>query len=126
MRWTTKRANKRPIKVGFWRLMRDSGAYRRTPKLVYGGFLSPGYYTESAARKQAMMMKTDQRGNLISYGSQQAVDAFDHACNLLHACQADPLAAVDQIIAEHADFAMAHAFRAGMLATATDKAFAPH
>ena len=71
------------------------------------------------------MMKTDQRGNSISYGSQQAIDALDHACDLLHAYQADPLAAVDHIIAEHPDFAMAHAFRAGALATATDKAFDP-
>ena len=70
-------------------------------------------------------MKTDQRGNPSSYGSQQAIDALDHACDLLHAYQADPLAAVDHIIAEHPDFAMAHAFRAGMLATATDKAFEP-
>ena len=70
-------------------------------------------------------MKTDQRGNPVSYDSQQAIDALDHACDLLHAYQADPLAAVDQIIAEHPDFAMAHAFRAGMLATATDKAFEP-
>ena len=68
-------------------------------------------------------MKTDQRGNPVSYGSQPAIGALDHACDLLHAYQADPLAAVDKIIAEHPDFAMAHAFRAGALATATDKAF---
>ena len=70
-------------------------------------------------------MKSDQRGNPISYGSQQAIDALDQACDLLHAYQADPLVAVDKIIAEHPDFAMAHAFRAGALATATDKAFEP-
>ena len=69
------------------------------------------------------MIKSDQRGNPISYGSQQAVDALDQACDLLHAYQADPLAAVDKIIADYPDFAMAHAFRAGALATATDKAF---
>ena len=70
-------------------------------------------------------MKTDQRGNPVSYDSQQAIDALDQTCDLLHAYQADPLAAVDRIVAEHPDFAMAHAFRAGMLATATDKAFEP-
>ena len=69
------------------------------------------------------MSKFDKRGNPVSYGQQQAIDALDQAFDLLHAYQADPLAAVDKIIADHPDFAMAHAFRAGVLATATDKAF---
>jgi tetratricopeptide (TPR) repeat protein len=71
------------------------------------------------------MAKFDKRGNPISYPAQQAIDALDHAFDLLHAYQADPLATVDNIIVDHPDFAMAHAFRAGMLATATDKAFEP-
>ena len=71
------------------------------------------------------MTKSDKRGNPISYGRQEAIDALDQAFDLLHAYQADPLAAVDKIIADHPDFAMAHAFRAGVLATATDKAFEP-
>ena len=71
------------------------------------------------------MSHFDVQGNPISYGQQQAVDALDHAFNLLHAYQADPLAEVDKIIATHPDFAMAHAFRAGALATATDKLFEP-
>jgi tetratricopeptide (TPR) repeat protein len=71
------------------------------------------------------MIKSDRRGNPISYGRSQAIDALDHAIELLHAYQADPLAEVDRIIVDHPDFAMAHAFRAGMLATATDKAFEP-
>ena len=71
------------------------------------------------------MSKFDKRGNPVSYGRQQAIDALDHAFDLLHAYQADPLAEVDRIIVDHPDFAMAHAFRAGMLATATDKAFEP-
>ena len=69
------------------------------------------------------MSKFDRRGNPVSYGQQQAIDALDDAFDLLHAYQADPLAAVDKIIAEHPDFVMAHAFRAGALATATDKVF---
>lgn len=69
------------------------------------------------------MSKFDKRGNPISYGSQDAVDQFDRACDLLHAYQADPVGEVDAIIAEHPDFAMAHAFRAGAFATATDKVF---
>jgi tetratricopeptide (TPR) repeat protein len=71
------------------------------------------------------MAKFDKRGNPISYPGQQAIDALDDAFDLLHAYQADPLATVDKIIVDHPDFAMAHAFRAGMLATATDKAFEP-
>lgn len=69
------------------------------------------------------MARFDKRGNPVSYDQQQAIVALDEAIELLHAYQADPLAAVDGIIAEHPDFAMAHAFRAGALATATDKAF---
>ncbi|MSQ92012.1 MAG: tetratricopeptide repeat protein [Gammaproteobacteria bacterium] len=71
------------------------------------------------------MSKFDKRGNPVSYGVQTAVDSLDRVCDMLHAYQADPLAEVDKIIADHPDFAMAHAFRAGALATATDKAFAP-
>ena len=71
------------------------------------------------------MTKFDKRGNPVSYGLQQAIDRLDSAFELLHAYQADPLAAADAIIADHPDFAMAHAFRAGMLATATDKTFEP-
>lgn len=71
------------------------------------------------------MARFDKRGNPVAFGSGQAIDALDRACDLLHAYQADPLAEVDKIIAGHPDFAMAHAFRAGLLATATDKAFEP-
>ena len=71
------------------------------------------------------MTKSDKRGNPVSYFSQPAIDRLDKIFDLLHAYQADPLAEVDKIIAEHPDFALAHAFRAGALATATDKAFEP-
>ena len=71
------------------------------------------------------MARFDKRGNPVAFGSGKAIDALDRACDLLHAYQADPLGEVDKIIADHPDFAMAHAFRAGLLATATDKAFEP-
>lgn len=71
------------------------------------------------------MTNTDQRGNPVSYGSQAAIDRLDRVFDMMHAYQADPLAEVDAILAEHPDFALAHAFRAGALATATDKAFEP-
>jgi len=71
------------------------------------------------------MANFDERGNPVSHGSQQAIAALDRVFGMMHAYQADPIAEVDRIIDEHPDFAMAHAFRAGALATATDKAFEP-
>lgn len=70
-----------------------------------------------------MMTKRDKRGNPVSYGSQEAIDRLDRVFDMMHAYQADPIAEVDAIIAEYPDFALAHAFRAGALATSTDKAF---
>ena len=67
----------------------------------------------------------DRHGNPVSCSHQQAIDDLDHACELLHAYQADPLAEVDKLIAQHPNFVMAHLFRAGALATATDKVFEP-
>jgi tetratricopeptide (TPR) repeat protein len=67
--------------------------------------------------------KYDKRGNPVSHGSQSAIDALDHAAEMLAAYQADTLGAIDAVVAEHPDFALAHAMRAGALATATDKAF---
>ena len=69
------------------------------------------------------MTKFDKRGNPVSYGSQEAIERLDRVFDMMHAYQADPLAEVDAIVAEHPDFALAHLFRAGALATATDKAF---
>jgi hypothetical protein len=71
------------------------------------------------------MTKIDKRGNPVSYYSQEAIERLDRVFDMMHAYQADPLAEVDSIIAEHPDFALAHAFRAGALAMATDKAFEP-
>jgi hypothetical protein len=67
--------------------------------------------------------KYDKRGNPVSYGSQAAIDKLDEAADMLAAYKADTLTVIDAVIAEHPDFALAHAMRAGALATATDKAF---
>ena len=69
------------------------------------------------------MKKYDRRGNPVSYGAQGAIDGLDRAADMLAAFKADTLGAIDAVIAEHPDFALAHAVRAGALATATDKAF---
>lgn len=69
------------------------------------------------------MKKFDKRGNPASYGAQGAIDRLDGAADMLAAFKADTLGEIDAVIAEHPDFALAHAIRAGALATATDKAF---
>jgi hypothetical protein len=69
------------------------------------------------------MTKLDRRGNPVSYHSHAAIEALDRAAEMLAAYQADTLGAIDAVIALHPDFALAHAMRAGALATATDKAF---
>ncbi|NOT38971.1 MAG: tetratricopeptide repeat protein [Alphaproteobacteria bacterium] len=69
------------------------------------------------------MKKYDRRGNPVFYGAQGAIDGLDRAADMLAAYKADTLGAIDAVIADHPDFALAHAVRAGALATATDKAF---
>ncbi len=70
-----------------------------------------------------MRTTTDLWGNPVSNASATAIRGLEGAITLMNAYQADPLAAADRLIAEHPDVAMAHAFRAGMLATTGDKAF---
>jgi len=69
------------------------------------------------------MSKTDVWGNPVSNASADAIRRLDAVVTQMNAYQGDPVAAVDALIAEHPDFVMAHAFRAGALATAGDKAF---
>jgi len=70
-------------------------------------------------------MTRDQWGNPLSYANADAVRALGRAITKLNAYQADPLAETDAILAEHPGFVMAHAFRAGMLATTLDRVFLP-
>lgn len=67
-------------------------------------------------------MAADIRGNPLSC-SAAAARRLDVAIAKLHAYQADPIAEVDALLAEEPDCVMGHAFRAGILATVTDKAF---
>jgi tetratricopeptide (TPR) repeat protein len=69
------------------------------------------------------MPLTDIWGNPVSAASASAVRGLERAITLFNAYQADPMVAIDEVLAEHPDCAMAHAFRAGMLATAGDRAF---
>jgi tetratricopeptide (TPR) repeat protein len=60
-------------------------------------------------------MMTDRHGNAVSNGSRAAVDALDRAGQMILAFRADPLAEIDAALAAQPDFAMGHAFRAGLM-----------
>jgi len=70
------------------------------------------------------MTTTDLRGNPLSC-SPEAARRLDAAIAKFHAYEADPVADIDALLAEHPDCVMAHAARAGIFATTTDKAFLP-
>ncbi|MGG5823303.1 tetratricopeptide repeat protein [Falsiroseomonas sp. HW251] len=67
-------------------------------------------------------MATDIRGNPLSCDAATAAK-LDAAFLKFHTYQVDPIAALDEVIADQPDCVMAHAVRAGIIATATDKAF---
>ncbi|WP_137126566.1 tetratricopeptide repeat protein [Roseomonas sp. HF4] len=67
-------------------------------------------------------MTTDIRGNPLSCNAASAAK-LDAAFSKFHTYQIDPIADLDAIIAEAPDCVMAHAARAGIIATAADKAF---
>lgn len=68
-------------------------------------------------------MLHDILGNPVSYADPAAIAALDAAADKFLAYRADPFADVDAILAEHPRFVMAHCFRGGLIATATDRNF---
>lgn len=66
-------------------------------------------------------MTFDLLGNPVSYPDRDAVAALDAAADKFLAYRADPFADVDAILAHHPRFLLAHCFRAGLIATATDR-----
>jgi len=68
-------------------------------------------------------MTTDIRGNALTC-SAEAARRFDAASLKFHNYLADPIAELDALLVEHPDCVMAHALRAGILATTTDRTFA--
>ncbi len=70
-------------------------------------------------------MITDRHGNAVSTVNRAAVEKLDEAIALLLGYRADPLAAVDAILAEQPDFAMAHAFRAALMVLSFERAAVP-
>lgn len=66
-------------------------------------------------------MYHDLLGNPVSYANRDAIADLDAAADTFLAYRADPFAAVDAILAKHPRFVLAHCFRAGLIATATDR-----
>jgi tetratricopeptide (TPR) repeat protein len=67
------------------------------------------------------MYVTDRYGNAVSSGTRAAVEKLDAALELMLGYRPDPLAEVDALLAEHPDFAMAHAFRAGLMVMSMER-----
>jgi hypothetical protein len=68
-------------------------------------------------------MTTDRWGNPLSTSGPAATAGLEAAILKFHAYEADPIAALDGVIAQSPDMVMAHAARAAIIATATDRAF---
>jgi hypothetical protein len=68
------------------------------------------------------MATTDIRGNPLSCGA-EAARRLDGAIAKFHIYQADPVAEIDALLTDQPDCVMAHALRAGIFATTTDRAF---
>jgi tetratricopeptide (TPR) repeat protein len=69
-------------------------------------------------------MLKDRYGNAASTNSQAALSKYDEALDLIRVYRGDPLAALDAALEEDPEFGGAWAARAGLLVTATDKAYA--
>ncbi len=70
------------------------------------------------------MALTDRYGNPVSTQSRAALENYNAALDLIRLYRGDPVAALDAALAEDPDFGGAWAARAGLLVTATDKAYA--
>ncbi|MBM3571234.1 MAG: tetratricopeptide repeat protein [Alphaproteobacteria bacterium] len=68
------------------------------------------------------MTTHDKWGNPVSAPA-GAVRGYERAVELFASYQADPVVEIDAMLAEYPDFALGHAFRAGLMATTSDKAF---
>lgn len=67
-------------------------------------------------------MLKDRYGNAVATTSRAALAHYDEALDLIRLYRGDPVAALDQALAEDAEFGSAWAVRAGLLAQQTDKA----
>ncbi len=68
---------------------------------------------------------SDHRGLPMSCGQERSVERFERAVTLLQGYYADPLAVIDQALADDPELLMGHAFRAGLLVISTEKRAVP-
>ncbi|ARP87051.1 tetratricopeptide repeat protein [Bordetella genomosp. 9] len=71
------------------------------------------------------MAMTDARGNPVSTRSADSLDRYEAAQSLFHGYYADPLAVIDDALAQDPVFVMGHVMRAGMMITASDQCVEP-
>lgn len=69
-------------------------------------------------------MSTDRWGNPVSHPAPDAVAALDSAIAMLNAFRETPVDTIDAALEAHPDFALGHAFKAALFATAMDRTFA--
>jgi hypothetical protein len=63
----------------------------------------------------------DQLGNSVSVHNRLALDLYDHAVTELAFYRANPIATIDEAIALDPGFIMGHCFKAGLLATTSER-----
>ena len=63
----------------------------------------------------------DARGTPLSYASPAALAGYESALRSFQNYVGDPIAALDEVLAEHPDFRAAHLFRAAILLTAGER-----
>ena len=71
------------------------------------------------------MENRDHRGLPMSCGHAGSVERFERAVTLLQGYYADPLAAIDEALADDPELLMGHAFRAGLFLISTEKRAVP-
>jgi hypothetical protein len=67
------------------------------------------------------MKLTDQLGNSVSARNRIALDLYDHAVTQFAFYRTDPIATIDEALAIDPTFIMGHCFKAGLLATTSER-----
>ena len=70
-------------------------------------------------------MYRDARAVAVSCGHRQALDLYETALWQYHSYVGDPIATIDQALAEAPEFVLGHAFRAGVLMMFREQRFVP-
>lgn len=70
-------------------------------------------------------MYRDARDVTVSCNNRKALDLYETALIQYHSYVGDPIAAIDQALAEAPDFVLGHAFRAGVLMVFGEQRFVP-